>query len=149
MEFRRATLGDVEALVALRKQQLMDEGLSSPEKNIDSELKAYFNRALADNSFISWLALDDGVVIATSGLCFYQLPPNYANPSGNNAYVTNMLTQKAYRKQGIASALLEKILLEARSLGFTVVRLHASADGKGLYAKFGFVPTDGYMALRF
>lgn len=148
MEFRKATLKDVETLVELRKQQLIDEGFPVLQ-NIDVELKNYFNRALADNSFISWLALKDSVIVATSGLCFYQLPPNYFNLSGNNAYVTNMFTLKEYRRQGIASALLEKILFEARSLGFSVVRLHASSDGKGLYSKFGFIPTDGYMTLRF
>ena len=148
MVFRKATLEDVEALVELRKQQLLDEG-SPPLANIDDKLKEYFTRTLADNSFISWLALKDDVVVATSGLCFYQLPPNFFNTSGGNAYVTNMFTVKEYRRQGIATALLEKILFEARSLGFSVVRLHASADGQELYTKFGFVPTDGYMALKF
>lgn len=148
MEFRKATLEDVSTLVELRKQQLIDEG-SPVMQNIDLELKEYFERCLADNSFIAWLALENNIIVATSGLCFYQLPPNFSNPSGKNAYVTNMFTLKEYRKRGIASVLLEKILSEARSLGFSVVRLHASSDGKDLYAKFGFVPTDGYMALRF
>ena len=148
MEFRKATLEDIETLVELRKQQLIDEG-SPVLQNIDTELKDYFNRTLADNSFISWLALEDNVIVATSGLCFYQLPPTYFNSSGNNAYVTNMFTLKAYRRRGIASVLLEKTLFEARSLGFSVVRLHASSDGQGLYSKFGFVQTDGYMALKF
>ena len=148
MDFRKATLADVDSLVNLRKQQLMDEGFSAIQ-NIDDELKDYFSRTLSDNSFISWVALKDDVIIATSGLCFYQLPPSFFNVSGNNAYVTNMFTLKEYLRQGIASILLEKILLEARLLGFSVVRLHASSDGKGLYSKFGFVPTDGYMTLRF
>ena len=148
MEFRKAALEDVPALVELRKQQLMDEG-SPVVQNIDVELHHYFTRGLADNSFIAWLALEDSVIVATSGLCFYQLPPNFHNPSGRNAYVTNMFTSKEYRRRGIASVLLEKILDEARSLSFPVVRLHASSDGKGLYSKFGFVPSDGYMALRF
>ena len=93
--------------------------------------------------------LEDNAIIATSGLCFCQLPPNCFNTSGNTAYVTNMFTLKEYRRRGIASALVEKILFEARSLGFSVVRLHASSDGHGLYSKFGFTQTDGYMALNF
>lgn len=141
-------MADVAALVCLRKQQLTDEGFFACQ-NIDAQLQDYFNSTLADGSFIAWLALDKDVVVATSGLCFYQLPPNFSNPSGKNAYITNMFTLKEYRRQGIASALLEKILFEARSLDVSVVRLHASSDGKGIYAKHGFVPTDGYMALRF
>ena len=148
MEFRKATLEDVEALVKFRNLLLVDEG-APVLQNIDTELTDYFRRSLADNSFVSWLALEDNAIVATSGLCFYKLPPNYSNTSGNNAYVTNMFTLKEYRRQGIASALLEKILFEARSLGFSIVRLHSSSDGYGLYTKFGFAQTDGYMALRF
>ncbi len=148
MEYRKATLEDVLTLVELRKQQLLEED-AHVMKNIDFELKDYFERGLSDNSFISWIALENNSIVATSGLCFYQLPPNFSNPSGKNAYVTNMFTLKEYRRQGIASILLEKILSEARSLGFSVVRLHASLDGKSLYSKFGFIPSDGYMALRF
>ncbi|MGL4605841.1 MAG: hypothetical protein ACRCU3_00025 [Eubacteriaceae bacterium] len=52
MEFRKATLKDVSTLVELRKQQLIDEGYSGIQ-NIDLELKNYFERCLADNSFIA------------------------------------------------------------------------------------------------
>jgi len=148
MEYRKAVLEDVSSLVELRKQQLIDEGLPVLQ-NIDAELKNYFKRSLADDSFIAWLALENNTIVATSGLCFYQLPPCYSNPSGMTAHITNMFTIREYRRRGIASVLLEKILHEARSLGFSVVRLHASSDGKGLYTKFGFVAADGYMALKF
>ena len=148
MEFRKATLEDVATLVKLREQQLIDEGFSILQ-NISAPLKDYFNSGIADNSFVAWLAIEDNTIIATSGLCFYQLPPNYANPSGKNAYVTNMFTLKNYRRQGIASVLLEKTVYEARSLGFSVIRLHASENGKPLYLKFGFVNSAGYMVLTY
>ncbi|MGL4605840.1 MAG: GNAT family N-acetyltransferase [Eubacteriaceae bacterium] len=93
--------------------------------------------------------MENNTIVASSGLCFYQLPPNFSNPSGRNAYVTNMFTLKEYRKRGLASTLLEKILSEARSFGYSVVRLHASSDGEGIYLRFGFIPSDGYMELRF
>lgn len=148
MEYRKATPDDAEVLTELRKQQLIDEGLLAIN-NIDTELINYFKESLLDNSFISWLVVDDGRIIATSGLCFYKLPPSHSNLSGKNAYVTNMFTVKEYRRQGIASALLEKILEEARVRGYKVIRLHASTDGQSLYKTFGFVPSEGYMALKF
>ena len=148
MEFRKATEKDIPALVELRKQQLIDENAAAAQ-TIDLELKEYFRRALADHSFLAWLAAEDDRIIATSGVCFYQLPPNYKNPSGKMAYVTNMFTVKAARRKGIASVLLERILQEARSAGGSVVMLHASSDGEALYSKFGFVSSEGYMTLRF
>lgn len=147
MEFRKATLEDVSTMVYLRKQLLIEEGFPVM-KNIDLELHDYFERCLADNSFIAWLALENKIIVATSGLCFYHLPPNFSNPSGRNAYITNMFTLNEYRRRGIASVLLKKILSEAYSLGFSVVRLHASPEGQNLYLKFGFLQSDGYMVLR-
>ncbi len=148
MEFRKATAGDVDDLVQLRKRQLVDEGLSAL-CNIDSELTAYFENGLSTGAFVAWVAVDNGEIVATGGLCFYQLPPTYANPSGKVAYVTNMFTAQPYRRRGIASALLKKVLSEVRCMGYTSARLHASCDGKGLYKRFGFIETEGHMAIRF
>jgi Predicted acetyltransferase involved in intracellular survival and related acetyltransferases len=147
MDYRRASVNDIDSLIELRKQQLIDEGLF-PAGNIDTELRSYFENRLAANEFIAWLAIENDVVVATSGLCFYQLPPTYSNSSGMVAYVTSMFTVKSFRRKGIASMMLEKILQEARSLGFLSVKLHASSDGKALYEKFGFQVSEGYMALK-
>ena len=148
IEFRKADSRDITVLIELRKQQLADEGLPAAAQPIDGALRDYFARSLADGSFISWVALESDRIIATSGICFYQLPPNYSNPSGRVAYVTNMFTAKPHRRKGIATILLEKTINEARLRGYAVVRLHASSDGEGLYTKFGFAPSEGYMALR-
>ncbi len=147
MEYRKATVDDVGVLTELRKQQLIDEGLPV-SNNIDNELNEYFSSTLSNGSFIGWVAVENGDIVATSGLCFYKLPPSYSDPSGKVANVTNMFTVKKYRRKGIASALLEKILTEARIRGYKVIRLHASADGQALYKKFGFIPSEGYMALK-
>ncbi|BBB90933.1 MAG TPA: GNAT family N-acetyltransferase [Methylomusa anaerophila] len=147
MELRKANIADTQRLVALRKQQLLDEGIT-PVHNIDLELKNYFLTNLSNNTFISWVAIENNNIIATSGICFYQLPPSYTNPSGRIAYVTNMFTVKNYRRQGIASQLLKKVIEEAKNLNYNSVRLHASSDGKNLYTKIGFVDLYGYMTLK-
>ncbi len=146
MDYRRATIDDIPCLVEFRKQQLIDEGFR-PSANIDLELKEYFLSGLNDGSFISWLAVDNSSVIATSGLCFYQLPPSYSNPTGRIAHVTNMFTKTEYRRQGISSHLLSLIMDEIKRRNYKVIRLHASIDGKSMYRKAGFVDSDGYMTL--
>ncbi|QQO11383.1 hypothetical protein JFL75_11890 [Breznakiella homolactica] len=47
----------------------------------------------------------------------------------------------------MAAVLLEKIIAEAKSLGYTVIRLHASAMGKPLYSRYGFIESEGFMHL--
>jgi GNAT superfamily N-acetyltransferase len=147
MEFRRANINDINELIKLRRKQLLDEG-GIEEKNIDMELKEYFSKNIVEDTFISWIAIEDNEIIATSGLCFYQLPPNYSNPSGKVAYITNMYTEKKFRRKGIASKLLEKIINEARLLNYKIIRLHASLDGKNLYLKYGFTDSEGFMHLK-
>jgi GNAT superfamily N-acetyltransferase len=95
------------------------------------------------------LAKENGEIIATSGICFYQLPPTFSNPTGRVAYVANMYTLPKYRRQGIASQLLKFVVEEAIKLEYKLIRLHASVDGKSIYSKMGFVDTDGFMAMRF
>ena len=91
----------------------------------------------------------DSEIIATSGVCFYVLPPNFSNPTGETAYITNMYTKPEHRRKGIAADLLTMVIDEAKSRGYKVIRLHASEYGKSIYKKAGFIDSDGYMALRF
>lgn len=147
MVFRKAEIHDIETLVQLRTQQLIDEG-SSPDCNINSSLKSYFQSSLSDGSLVLWIALENNTIIATGGVCFHQMPPTFSNPTGGIAYITNMYTLPFYRRRGIASQLLEKVMGEAKERGYGVIRLHASSHGKELYTKHGFIDSDGFMHLR-
>ncbi len=147
MNYRRAEAKDISILIELRKKQLIDEGLA-PINNIDAELQSYFEASLADGSLISWIAEEEGAIVATSGICFYQLPPSYLNPSGKTAYVTNMYTQDEYRRKGIASDLLSLVVEEARRQNYKVVRLHASEQGRPVYKRYGFKDSEGNMVMH-
>lgn len=94
--------------------------------------------SLTDGNFISWIALIDEKIVATSGISFYRLPPNKKCPTGKVAYIGNMYTLPQYRKSGMASKLFELIVQEAESLGCTEVFLNATEMGRPIYEKFGF-----------
>ncbi|BCE01350.1 GNAT family N-acetyltransferase [Marinicellulosiphila megalodicopiae] len=148
ISYRKATEKDIPQLIELRIKQLIDEGY--PEiRDIRHELQTYFANSLSNGSLVCWLGLSNDIIIATGGLCFYQLPGSFSNPTGTNAYITNMYTDDQFRKQGIASLLIDKLLVEAKERGFVSVKLHASTHGKSVYEKAGFVKADGYMGLTF
>ena len=147
IEYRKASQNDIDQLIKLRVKQLIDEGYRQIN-NIDNDLETYFSESLANNSLICWLGIYEELVVATAGLCFYQLPPSFSNPTGRVAYITNMYTDEKFRKQGIASYLFDQLLKEAEYLNYRSVRLHASEHGKSIYVKAGFVVTDGYMAKK-
>lgn len=146
LEFRKTSQEDIYRLAELRIKQLIDEGY--PETtDILEDLIRYFTTSLENGSLICWVGESNGEILATAGICFYQLPPSFSNPSGRIAYITNMYTDKSHRKKGVASYLLEKLIEEARFQNCTSVRLHASIHGKGIYEKVGFYETDGYMGM--
>ena len=147
LSFRKASTADIDQLVELRIKQLVDEGYVE-DRDIRTDLASYFSASIENGDLICWVGIDDETILATAGICFYQLPPTFSNPSGRIAYITNMYTDERCRNRGVASHLLDKLIAEAKALNYASVRLHASEMGKSVYEKAGFFDTDGYMALR-
>jgi len=142
--FRKAQAGDVGILVKLRVAQLQEEGAEATF-DLTPALFDYYSAHLADNTFISWVAVDGTEVIAASGLSFIHKPPYYANPTGKIGLVSNMYTRKEYRRRGIARTLLGKVVEEAAQHGCTVVQVTASHEGVFLYTNFGFTKNTNFL----
>ncbi|HEO8420362.1 MAG: GNAT family N-acetyltransferase [Niallia sp.] len=147
MNYRKATVEDIQLLMELRKTQLVDEGIKA-DKDIDKELEAFFEKKFIDESLIQLIAMEQNEIIATGAIVIYDFPPSYTNKSGKKAYVTNMYTKNDYRGKGIATSLLTKLVDEAKSLGITKMWLGASMLGRPVYKKFGFKEIDEWMELE-
>lgn len=147
MEHRKASMQDIPAMIAIRKQQLIDEGIT-PSVSIDRELDGFFRRMLDKDELVQWLLEDDGKIAATSAVCFYGYPPSFTNPTGLIAYITNMYTHPDYRRRGIGRRMLHLAVSEAAARGARVVRLGASALGRPLYEKYGFRQETQWLSLR-
>jgi len=148
--YRIATLADAQALACMRCTFLLDahDITSQAVAEMEPILLAYFMAALADNSFVAWLALNGEEIVATSGLSFSLVPPSYSNQSGKVAYIMNMYTLPEYRRQGIAAELLQRTVEAARARGYKKITLHATDMGRPLYEKFGFRDVQGDMVLQ-
>jgi GNAT superfamily N-acetyltransferase len=152
IKYRKANIEDINELVRLRiefMKEAMNIDNDQNDQVVRKALVEYFNRTMKDNNFIAWLAIDGSAIVGTSGLCFYTLPPSYKNISGDAAYIMNMYTQPLYRCRGIAASLFEKTVLEAKSMGYKKISLHATEMGKQVYKKFGFKEKDDEMVLDF
>jgi len=79
--FRKADIADIPRLVELRLQQLQEEG-AGPTIDLSTVLTGYFEKNIQNGSFISWLAVYEGNIIATSGMTIIQRPPYYGNLTG-------------------------------------------------------------------
>ncbi len=140
IQYQKASVRDAKSLVKLRCEFLREIKFFDEQvrKSLEKANKEYFIKSLGDGSFVSWIAIADGEIIATSGICFYTVPPNAKSISGKVGYIQNMYTKKEFRRQGIAATLLVKTIGEARSRGCDKVVLGATEAGKSLYEKFGF-----------
>lgn len=146
MFFRRATAGDIETLTALRKKQLIDEGISPTD--IDRELADFFRRKLSDGSLVEWVCTEHDTIVATGAIIFYDFPPSYINKSGVKGYITNMYTAPAYRGQGIATMMLQKLTEEAKLRQVENLWLGASKMGRPVYLAYGFQEADSFLELN-
>ncbi|WP_426448346.1 GNAT family N-acetyltransferase [Paenibacillus sp. S-38] len=73
---------------------------------MDETYRNYFDSSLSDKSLVVWVADDNGVVVSTVCFCICRLAPRFEKPSGMVAYMTNVFTIPAYRRQGIVSKLV-------------------------------------------
>ncbi len=148
MEYRRATAEDLDELVEMRmamRAEREDSDCKISLEDFRARTAEYFRAHIPDGSFIAWVAIDIGAIVATGGLCMHHVPPTYANPSGKVAYLVNMYTAPKHRGQGIASKLLEYLVEEARQSGCDRVALNTSKAGRRVYEKYGFTDVPGEM----
>lgn len=140
MEIRQAVNSDLDALFANRLEFIMDminhEGTISEEfqKNTYEHLKKH----MEDGSLAAWIAVEQGEIISSAFISYYQTIPARSNPSGKSGYVQNVFTKPEYRRQGIATQLLTRMLQDARDRNVGKVYLNASDMGKPVYQKLGF-----------
>ena len=146
MIIRKASLEDASLLCKTRKLQLIDEGIE-PNCDIDAELKAFFEKWLKSDDFIQLIAEEDGKLLSTAAVIYYDLPPSYTNKIGIRGYVTNVYTSPENRNKGLAKTLLKELLTDAKKRGIKKLWLGASKLGRPLYEKLGFIQQQSYMEL--
>jgi ribosomal protein S18 acetylase RimI-like enzyme len=61
---------------------------------------------------------------------------------GPEAIVLNVYVEPAWRRRGVADALMRAVLDALAARGIQRVVLHASDEGRRLYERLGFVPTN-------
>lgn len=147
MIYRKATKQDIPQLCQIRKQQLIDEGIP-PSIDIDKDLLRFFQDSFQHDTIIEFLAIDNDQIIATGAVCFYDYPPTFSNQTGRIAYITNMYTKPAYRRQSIATHMLDLLINEIKKKHIEIVRLGASQLGKPVYEKYGFQQDNQWYSLR-
>lgn len=145
--YRKLTGNDLEIFIRMRISQLREEG-AREDLDLVPALTDYYHRHMADGTFVSWLAVDGGKIVGTSGMSFVEKPPYFGCPSGRIGLLSSMYTDPEYRRLGIAKELLRRVVEEARAYGCGSVQITASDMGVLLYTDFGFVKNGNFMQYR-
>ena len=145
--YRKLTGQDVAGCIEMRIAQLREEG-ATEDIDLTAALEDYYRRHLADDTFVSWLAVDGDRIVATSGISIVEKPPYFGCPTGKIGLLSSMYTEKAYRRQGIARELLGRVMEEARLRGCGAVQITASDMGVYLYGSYGFTKNGNFMQYK-
>ena len=149
--YKRATMEDIDELVRTRIIVLRAANKLPDDEDmfvVEKESYAYYRRALETGEHIAYLVYDNGAFVGAGGVSFYQVMPTYHNSTGKKAYIMNMYTAPAYRRQGIAFHTLDLLVKDAKKQGVSQIALEATDMGRPLYEKYGFVKMEDEMELK-
>ena len=100
--------------------------------------------------YLAWVAEDlapPGAAIGGAGVQIRAILPR-PRPDcddlepGPEAIVLNVYVEREWRRQGVAEALMRAAMDALDARGIRRIVLHASQDGRGLYERLGFVPSN-------
>jgi len=126
MEYRKATIDDLDMLVStritvLRAANKLDDNVDMSE--VERESRDYYEKALLDESHTAYLVFDDGEFVGAGGVSYFRVMPTYHNPSGRKAYIMNMYTAPDHRRRGIAYNTLDLLVKDARKRALMLFHL--------------------------
>ena len=146
--YQKLTKAQLDTFIQMRIRQLREEG-ATEDIDLVPALLYYYDRHMADGTFVSWLAMDGDKIVGTSGMSFAEKPPYFTCPSGKLGILSSMYTDPNYRRMKIATTLLDKVVNEAKEYGCGTIYITASDMGVKLYESYGFRHNGNFMQLNF
>lgn len=123
-------------------EQMSDEDRQELENVTKEFYLSHINKDL-----INWGVMIENKLIASGSLCLFNRIPYSENLTGKEGYILNIYTCPNYRKQGIASQLLNEMKEYAEQNQLKRLWLSSSDNGIALYKEHGFIEKDNEMEL--
>lgn len=132
MEFRRLTGADLTSLLELYRQLDADDDQSTPEQS-----EKVWMQIENDPNIQYFGAIDSGKVVST---CYAVYIPNLTRGNRGICFIENVVTDKEYRKRGLASKVIDMAVEFAKEhhcykailqSGITRTEAHQFYENKG------------------
>ena len=152
--YKKLTEKELDTVIKMRLDQLTEEYVSAgwtvPEGvDLEAALYGFYRRNMAAGTYVSWLAFDGERIVGTSGMSFAEKPPYFTCPTGRLGILSSMYTDPEYRRMGIATNLLDRVVKEAKDYGCGTIYITASDAGVKLYESYGFKHNGNFMQYYF
>ncbi|NLT34806.1 MAG: GNAT family N-acetyltransferase, partial [Gaiellales bacterium] len=140
MNIRRASARQAALLAHQRAAMFRDMGVTEEaDAAVIQAFEDYATAALEDGRLIGWLAMLDDTALGGLAAHLQDGPPMAGRMTGRGARLIDMFVEPAWRRRGVARALLRHAMHDLAAMGVETVDLVASAKGRPLYVSEGFV----------
>jgi GNAT superfamily N-acetyltransferase len=142
MTVRPATIDDAEVLVHQRVAMFADMGVPMNARAVADDYRLWLADLMPAGTYKAWLvessAGEPRTAVAGGGITVLPWPPGPSYPGGRLAFVYNLYTEPAHRRQGLGRLVMETIHAWCRAEGISSAALNASRDGQPLYEAMGY-----------
>ncbi len=109
----------------------------------DNAYSRWFESHVRDGSLYPFIAIGrDGRILGSCTLWLREEHPRPGRLAERVPCVHSMYVEDEARRNGIAKALTERVIAFSKSLGYKRILLHTSEEGRNVYEKVGFKPTN-------
>ncbi|MGQ0535659.1 MAG: GNAT family N-acetyltransferase [Methanobacteriota archaeon] len=146
MKLRRATLRDLDTLVAHRRRMWEDmgyrgRGYADDHAGGDRVYRRWLATRMRSGKVVAWAVTDAGRVVASGCLWLQEVQPRPGYDGPWQPYLLSMFTEPTHRGRGLATKIVRESMRWAKTRGFPKLSLHASKFGLPIYEKLGFKRT--------
>ena len=151
-QVREATVVDIPLLAVHRAAMFRDMGrlASDSEEALVGATADYLRDALPRGEYLGWVAQSRVSPAEPIGGAGVQLRTIIPRPTpvgdgielGPEAIILNVYVEPAWRRRGVGDALMQSVLTALAERKIRRIVLHASDEGRRLYERLGFVPTN-------
>jgi len=156
-DVRPADLSDIPLLAHHRAAMFRDMGKLAPHQAepLERATASYLREAMPRGEYLAWVAEDDRpapAVIGGTGVQLRPMLPRLGDGDdlelGPEGIIVNVYVEPAWRRRGVGDALMRAVLHALAARRIRRIVLHASDDGRRLYERLGFAPTNEMRLMR-
>ena len=141
---RLASVDDAPIVVAHRRAMFAAMGYrdNAALDAMAAKFLPWVKAKMRAGEYLAWFAVSaNGKTAAGAGLWLMDWPAHMLG-SSRRGNILNVYTEPDFRRRGLSRWLMQSVLDWCRANQIDLVILHASPEGRALYASLGFRPTN-------